>query len=84
MLASLYRAQPVLMFVGAVTGGVVSALLFHFDGYTMSAAVGMGAAVAVLTYAGNLAVRWAAERLTASGAVGSAADNAASLTDDAG
>ena len=79
-LASLYRDQPVLMFVGAVTGGVVSALLFLSDGYTTSAAVGRGVAVAALTYAFFLTHRWVGERLAAKR---SGDPKTASLTGDA-
>ena len=82
---SLFRDYPWLMFVGAVINGVVLALLVHSDGYTMSAAVGRGAAVAALTFAGFLAIRWVEERLAARRATGNGADNpkASSLTGDA-
>ena len=86
-LESLYRKHPVstlLGFVaGAVTGGVVSALLFHSDGYTTSAAVGRGAAVAALTYAGLLAIRWATVRLADRWTTSNAAGTAVPRTDDA-
>ncbi len=84
---NLYRKHPVATLLGfvaaAVTGGVVSALLFHSDGYTTSAAVGRGAAVAALTYAGLLAIRWATVRLADRWTTGNAAGTAVPRTDDA-
>ena len=68
-LVSVYRGHPIAMHVGfvaaSVTGGVVSALLFHSGGYTMSAAVGRGVAVAAVTYALFLTHRWVGARLDA-------------------
>lgn len=86
-VASLYREHPVSTLLGfvaaAVTGGAVSALLFHSDGYAMSAAVGRGVAVAALTLVGLLVVRWVHERLAARGATDNV-DHAGSPSGDGG
>lgn len=62
---NVFRDHPWAMFAVALTGGSVSTLLFRFDGYTTSAAVAMGVAVAAVTYALFLIHRWVGERLDA-------------------
>lgn len=80
---NVFRDYPWLMFVGAVICGSVSALLFHSDGYTMSAALGRGAAAAAFAYVFFLAMRWVEERLAAGGATDNV-DHAGSPSGDGG